>query len=247
MCIQRSHSLLCEQLTPVSTTYGIPDIALCQSTTFRLRPVGCRIAAPRIRALARSMHAPGARRTDTDVDSLCRTIAPLCVLAAAAIALIATPVSAVSEHAATRNLLNATPAADEGDDGVLEGGGEGEGTGVPAADEGDDGVLEGGGEGEGTAVPAANEGDDGVLEGGGEGEGTAVPAADEGEDGVLEGGGEGAGTPAANEGDDGVFEGGGEGEGAATNATVEGTSSAGGMMFASLAAASAAATAMLVL
>lgn len=105
----------------------------------------------------------------------------------------------------SRTLMQ-TPAPDEGEDGVLEG--NGEGTVTPAPDEGDDGVLEGNGEGFGT--PAADEGADGVLEGNGEGTG-GTPAADEGEDGILEGKGEGTGTPAPSEGEDGVFEGSGEG------------------------------------
>lgn len=78
------------------------------------------------------------------------------------------------------------PAANEGEDGNLEGHGEGaeeevhEGHVEPAADEGEDDILEGHGEGaenNATGTPAATEGDDGVLEGQGEGVVTEASAA----------------------------------------------------------------------
>lgn len=90
---------------------------------------------------------------------------------------------------ASRDLLQATPAPDEGVDGQKEGMGEGATPATPAVDEGVDGALEGMGEGE--TVPAADEGEDGIFEGGGEGttaEGTSSP--DEGADGTFEGQGE---------------------------------------------------------
>lgn len=75
--------------------------------------------------------------------------------------LLATPATALPTLGVSgRTLLQtATPAANEGDDGVLEGGGEGQGTAAPAPDEGDDGVLEGGGEGQGTAAAGEVEGE----------------------------------------------------------------------------------------
>lgn len=98
------------------------------------------------------------------------------------------------------------PAANEGQDGNLEGHGEGmedhAGHVPPSPTEGDDGELEGHGEGaemgegadgEFEGTQEGGEGLDGEFEGGTEGavNSTAVPAADEGDDGQLEGQGEG--------------------------------------------------------